>query len=698
MLVVVRYLLLVIGHWSLVIGRGAAIALCCGLFYLLSGCFSHSEDPNLLNSTPTDGLIQIRYLNLSDGTYSRALRLVAEGTSATTSRVTQTEISPNITISRDSAMAIITDDIDTLKNYKNTSRIKFQRRSYHTIISLPQPKNSQKQPAATDTVITLTMSQTVDPFRNPSQAGLRIVNCYPASSVSFSIILGCPSGTPIAQNLAFRNISSPTPVQADTVAVSIQQKDSTTGIITPAHSYQFLARGGQDYTIVIYEVKTAGKKGKSIPAFKILDERDSSANAFQELKVVGERTAEVRVMNFSATDEIAVKRGSDTVSAKVNKSAISVFVPLSTCINSTADVIGIFKNIATNAAITTATATFDVGKKYSVVVADYGTGSANTAIVVPSPVATSLPTDKTRLRFLNLDKNGTPISILRGSRQTQSGIYEAGAVLQSSLPFGAVSAAVEVSVGDLPLAIFSATQPQRFLQSGVQPIIGGNQYLVVFAKNPKDANSQAIFLVPEDSQPAQTTIQPMDAGGFVQFINAVPSDGVGLGVAGLEKATLRYGEIIATVLPVNTKLGNGTVTNGGRATVVLAGKDATQPESFVFPAFPPDANSIKRRVVHAVKALDMQPIRVAFNPPDSTYIDSIYISKTEPVVYGKSSESNNVQQQQQRSELYFWKSGDSKVIYLRISDVLLTTGKAYTLIFAPGSVAGTYAMLVVQEY
>jgi hypothetical protein len=554
-----------------------ALCLACGLVQLcLWGC----------DFPPTAGVnsgiqdfqtTQVRYVNLTNSPVGHVLQarftLYSPATRTTSATTIPTDTVKSLQISQffaplaDSSRITVLEVGASMAFYPLLRPLTFtSRNATYTLVGLP-PRSGKG--GVLDTLLVLTA---LPPETSANTVNIRFINCIGDTTKNYSFTLGCPSGTPVGSNIAYRASSGVFPIALNgenlSVAVTEQTLPASSTATAPAPIQKGLFNlspivAGSSYTVLLY------KDAKD--SIGLLALNDFSSNRLTVSPALSPTTS-LRVANFSDGAIDSLRYGSSKIASGIGRNIVSKFEKLTACASASSDIILIQRqNGLLQQSLSTS---LDVNGSQTVFLSDSLAVAAPASVVQP-------PSGSISLRVVNLtsvptDTTFFSISVLRGATK-QSRAQS----IVSNLRSGRISASITLSREDfLPLIVFNAQQPQSVAQFGISATMGMSTasafFLVVTKKN--------LFLIPdiaESSGSQSSSAPPLPQGALIQALHVFSDATTGtvqMGLGSVFRDAVAFGAPQLTVLPADTQnitLGNTsespTLENGMHMLVVGMG-------------------------------------------------------------------------------------------------------------------------------
>lgn len=652
----------------------ALVFALCSLLALLSGCMN-SENPDLLNAPLAEESIRVRLLNLSGDAGARELQL--EGTKRT-GDIPFAMLSEPISAPADSAQALIFKG--TTEEYKTPYKVVFARNTLFTLIALPNAKGTEP----VDTMLVISAGDSASVRNNYNDSYLRFINAYPDSTVSYSLRLGCPNGTALATQLAYRAIGSKTEMGPGTYTVSLLRHTGVQN--SEVIGYYSITLGARsDYSVLVCQMQ-----GR--PELLLLHDRGIDGAALQQLTTVSASKAEVRVLNFSSQSvgisKTATDQPDEVIAQNIASRTASAFANVSACTSASEDTLKI------GGTPHVVGLPIEVLKQYIIATIDSGTSAAaNFSMAIP-PSTAGTSTDSASIRVANLAWGFPALEISLGAHTAANGNYITGQVLAPSLDFAELGEPIRCLPGPAPIVVFSDGPKQLRATAFTNELRAGGRYLLIIARN----GAKLELTLFDESNPVERPLDVLPEGVFTQVVNAVPDADVTFTLGSVvSNRSLFYGAASATVLPAGVHtLSAGNVQQqipleiGKRTLIVLSGQSSAI-EASVFTTDPMGAqfDDVRRRFVNAAPSLTALTVRLDY---DAGYLFA------EKLPYRQISPVDRGLQARKITLLFRDVTADgSEKTVLERNNIPFSFGQNFTIVFA-GNRSDNYRAIILQEF
>ncbi len=643
----------------------------------LSSCIE--EDPQLVNPPSKADKIFIRYINFS-GDYQAKKMSYDNGISTNIVNYSKSTVAANPPADS-SHISII--NINNQTEYKTSRLLKFSPNIYYSYVSLPGPL-SQGNPKPTDTIFTITSSLAMP--NNTTDAYIKLVNLYPDSLKTFSLMLGCPSSNPIFSGLRFMQQTSPSFVRTGLVAFSIVSFKDAIPEIIGTYALQTKERG--QYAVVI------GKNQSNGIGVYTLDELDLTTNSFKYAQIIDKKYTNFKSINVSNKEISVIHNNSNVISQNQPLEWISKNHQIVACESQSKDTITI---LSEDQVVSNLTYSFEVLENYLLVVADSGKKLASKSIILP-PTRISNYNNKALIRVVNLAWDFQNIDVSIGSRQDKfSGLgYSSGNALVKNLEYGKYSEPILINEGSIPLSIFTSFEPSEMLDNSNSYVNKNKEYLLVVTQNQKGELLKYMI----GTELEDTNLQSIEKTSFIQILNAVTDvDLVNISINNdIESGKLFYTNVLATnllyrnnnVTVKSDKSEIGITINPKvehRYTLILTGT-STNLDYVLLENKIEKSNPLFAQIRFINTIQDIQQISIVEKIKDTSVIAIL--------PYKEYTFYNNLDKIK-RYTYYFFDNQTMKS-FLNFN-FEATLGKKYSLIIAGGSkTKNKYSSILIQEY
>ncbi len=642
------------------------------LFLLVTLVSCIKESDNLVNPPSKSGSVYIRVINLSADLQQRTLVLdktlnIEQLQYGTTTNAFHPQA--------DSSMLKIKKG--TIDEFSQSNPIKYFRNTNYTFYLM---SNKACSDCPTDTIITLRTTTSVP--EDSKDAFLKVINAVPDSNISYAVRMGCPSGLPIFANVPYKaTVPSAVQLLSGKIPVSVVRlkKNGTSVTEEFVNLFELDVQAKGQYTLIF-------KKGDfNFEDLMILDELDTTTNALRPVRIVNERTSELRVVNLSSAICDVEKKGAESVASGLNPLNISNYAVLSACQSKSRDSIEIYVN---NDLKSTATGSLDVLAQYSVIITDSANSIAKKSYIIPPHKFRESYSDKALVRVLHTHSVTKSVNVSLGARKSltsanSSRKFSSGTILSEKLNYDELSEVVAVEPGEAPIAIFTAADPAQLIYAANGFLEAGKSYVLVI--NADEKNGIQLYLI-EDGE-TNKKLSTLNRGVFIQYVNAVSDvSKVEVSINGLypnllEKAMIEYTGSTATVVPPGQHIINVNgfetqfeIDTTQRLLLISNGK-STAIETFENKFTPLDLSFhkslLRYRFINA--SSDAQLINMREFAADSMpIVESAYFKNA----------SNYIHDTKLKVISYFVFNGDDTAYIHRLSDLTVTPGKSYAIIFA----------------
>jgi aspartate 1-decarboxylase len=547
------------------------------------------------------------------------------------------------------------------------------------MMALPSASNATEKKEV-DTLIALQTSIIRPP--DSAQCYIKFFNANPDASATYSIKSGCPNGENVFIDNAITAVQykQSTGVQAVyegkrvySIIKNISGESASTKLIG---IFEFdLVRQGQ-YAMVV------NKRDE----LYFIDELSTEPVTLVPQQPIAARSAYVRVVNLSSEPITVAKSSGGELTTNLNPFFIDKYETIATCDQMSLDKLSLIHNgITTDSTFFS----FDVYKKYTILAFDTKDKAASKIIPV-QPINDRFPisADKAVIRVVNGNYDASGITVSIGARTANNDYgYESGTTLAVNLLDGEVSKDNSVSGGYLPISVFSATEPTKFLFSSNIHIENGKEYLLAVDFSNDEGRMSVI-----EASTEQANINFEQHSIFIQIVNVANGEPY---ITFSLPTIIANGKIIqntsvATFIPegsntitLNGKTHSFTTTKNKRS-LIVATANANNADIFDIQSASMDANAttLKWRFINASD--DTPTLQVI-----SDYGTGHNIKYMQP--------SPTFEQYKDRKYTFTFKNQDTDTELLVIGDLLMTLNKNYTILFYGNKSVG-YKVTILQEY
>ncbi len=657
--------------------------ICIAIALLVSACIQ--ENPALVNPPGRTESVRVRFVNLAQDKQTRALDI---------SGTTKTELtqwgnsSASVRPPADSALFNIYRN--SIKEYELEQLVKFLRNTRYTFFGVPSKECLANPPCTVDTLIFMRTTTALP--ENNFEFLLKMINLFPDTNSTFSVRMGCPSGNVLFANINYLQSSmNPLNLRAEKIGLSLIRQNRATGTTVEEfiniYEAEFTAR--TQYILVIAD------DGNGNPVMKLLNEDDESSNALADMAVINERIAYMRIINL-ASSNIDIDFNGSLIAASIPNDQITDYKQISVC--NTVDMDSI-TTLINGSRVNMLKSSIELLKRYSIVVLDSGNVVGGEILLV-SPIKLQEDiTGKGIVRVLHASKNYQAITVSLGAR-TEPDVgkfpngYSSGTILAADISQGKLSEPLALYPGAAPLSIFTSSQPAKLLYSAKGIFEADKSYLLIISE---DIDGKTKISIVEDEL-ENTDVTFMEEGIFVQVVNAVSdADFITIEVISSKAPEqIVKGAKVSETNSLATVVDRGTIevrVNGATHSIdaeindrvmFIASGSGNNPKIFAnkFTALPINENSALRfRFINATE--DIPFVYLKRNVSEQFFFESVE-------QYHFSSYATETREQ----KVTFFFYDDEGLPYVnRLSDVLFTLGKSYSVIIAGKKAPGCLGRL-----
>lgn len=637
------------------------------LLLVLVGCAK--EDPSLVNPPLPRETIRIRFLNAvkSSGTLILDLNQSVQSNPVPYLGLSDTLKPPP----SDSVTMSFRTNGNSL--YNAPRKLRLVRDTRYLIIA----GESFRSSGIPDTFMVL--YTTIGLPTKQFKSYFKFLNLVKDSTVRYSVVAGCPNGKVLVGSLNYFALPMLQTVESGNNTISIVQEQN--GNKTLLNLYEINFAEDKEYTLFV-----AKEESGRVELF-LIDDYDNSSLAIRKLEPLQDRVAYIRTINFSSAIVSLTKLPQYLITQNLASGTIDSYNKIPVCESDFSDSL----RLSYSGGDVLWTSSFEVNKKYSVFVFD---SLDKVKVIVSNPVNLRESLNgRSLVRVINAIDDSIAVTLSLGARISNNQFgFVSGEVLASKLKPNRISSPVVIASGYLPLTLFSSSEPNILLQTGIGEFLPNRNYVIAVFK---DSKGEIQFSVVDEND-ENTQVRLLPRGYFLQIANANPElQNASIRIQGiLDGAILKYKESASTVVPLN--LSGFTVNErsfsiapdlGKRGMVLIAG-DSSEIEAldFSIPSMGTDMRTYRRRFINACKFVPSITIRATRENGELI---------VEKLPYALQSKVENVPIERKLS-LFIINDSDGKTL-AQFNDVYLTFGKNYTLVFT-GSRNQNYSLIVMQEY
>lgn len=654
------------------------------LIILLLSCAE--ENPDLVNPPSIANTINIRFINLGGTIENRTLEMI-ENTRI--ENVAYNSSSATVNPPADSTTFKVLQNTNLEHTFKNIFKFRIRDVNY-TFLALPSFDNSNNYQNV-DTLLNFRTALTVP--QNTDECLVRFFNAMPDSLASYSLRIGCPNGELVAPFMRYGTVMAQAKVvKSGEVAFSLVKAIGAQTEIINLYGSILEPRG--QYTFVLAK----GSDGKEKLMF--LDENNLDADAYIEAPIITERIANIRAINLS-DDNIDISRISgEMISADLLTNYIDIYSATTTCSSEDPDSLIVSNSFGTDTIITS----LEVLEDYSIAAFKAAKG-LKTVLVKPVP-NTLLDDGKATIRIVHGAENFEGITVSLGARNTpvsqnNKRNFIIGELLATKLYYGEISKQVylepdiEGQKFQIPLTIFTSTEPANLVYSSLVEIEPDKEYLLLFSV---DNFGSPIAHFIEQSEENKTP-DLLEQGTMVQILNAVPGleeMSVHTGNGLLEDAKIDFSSSLATVIaPGSQNIEINGVTYSLQSDpdlrpLVIAAGNSENIDIFALNNHPMGAiyGEYKRNFVNASEEVTRLGIKEVDDDdiPPSFIVDYKFSSGVETLKLDN-------------KQAFFFQNQDTGEEIFQLGDINPSFAKNYYYIFAGKKEIGDgYTVIIMQEF
>jgi len=675
--------------------------------FLLSSCAK--ENDALVNPPLVSETVNIRFLNLSGDETPKTLVLEKQSRyeNIPFKFLSEAQHPP-----ADSVLIQVFSGNNL--EYEREQRQKFARRTNCIFVALPSRSDSPEMENIDSVFIIQTTILRPD---DTNQCYIKFLNVNPDSRITYSIKLGCPNGENVFSsnqiaNFNYRQSSGVQEIYEGKRVVSII-KNLPQGGDTNAPRTELVG-------IFELDLKRLGQYILIVDKYDdvfFIDELATGAMYLQPLHSIEERNAYIRIVNLSSEMITVSKTPGGELETNLNPNFIAQYNTIPTCDATSLDKIVLTLNGENTDSLYLS---FDVYQKYSIFAFDKIGSKASKIVAVP-PISDRMvkKSDSAIVRVINGNYELGGITVSIGARESTDTLgYSSGKTLTVNLHEGEISNEEYIKGGsNIPIAVFTATQPTKYLFSSNVSIEDGKEYVI--AIDYSDGLGRLVA-IEQDDELQPFSFAPQSA--FVQIVNVVTgANQVNFSILNLiSKGTIGHDNTATTFVP----LGNNSITINGKThnfnatrnerILIIASNDVNNTDVFDIqsPNLGATPQTLRHRFINASADTPILQINSS-GPPDTVALQANILYQ---------SAGNILTQWRERKYTFFFfnqnelkdaieiaiekANGNEKreteelarIKYLlRVGDLLMTFNKNYSIIFY-GNRTSRYGITVVQEY
>lgn len=637
------------------------------LLLVVVGCAK--EDPSLVNPPLPRETIRIRFLNAVKGSGTLVLDL---NQSVQSNPVPYLGLSDTLKPpSSDSVTMSFKANGNSL--YDAPRKLRLVRDTRYLIIA----GESFRSDGIPDTFMVL--YTTIGLPTKQFKSYFKFLNLVKDSTIRYSVVSGCPNGKVLVGSSNYFAFPMLQTVESGNNIISIVQEQN--GNKTLLNLYEINFTEDKEYTLFVAKDEFGG-----VELF-LIDDYDNSSLGIRKLEPLQDRVAYIRTINFSSASVSLTKLPQYLITQNLGSGTIDSYNKIPVCESDFSDSL----KLSYPGGDVLWTSSFEVNKKYSIFVFD---SLDKVKIILGNPVNLRESLNgRSLVRVINAIDDSIAVTLSLGARASNNQFgFVSGEVLASRLKSGRISAPVIVSPGYLPLTLFSSSEPNILLQTGIGEFLPNRNYVIAVFKDSRGEIQLSIVEENDENMP----VKLLPRGYFLQIANANPElQNASIKIQGiLNGAILKYKESASTVVPLDL---SGFTMNernfsiapdlGKRGMILIVG-DSNEVEAldFSIPSMGTDTRTYRRRFINACKFVPSITIRATRENGELI---------VEKLLYASQSKVEHIPIERKLS-LFIINDSDGRAL-AQFNDVYLTFGKNYTLVFT-GSRSQNYSLIVIQEY
>lgn len=646
---------------------------------ILSACTK--ENPNLVNPPSARESVRIRFINLAGDREVRSLNFDGENIITNGYSIIGKAINPP----GDSTIAgVFRNGAAEFVMHRKT---KFVRESHNTFFALPSPKDSPEYKAV-DTLINVATSSGLP--KNTIHTYLKVINAYPDSTISFSVVEGCPNGHAIFPNVGYRSVSPQKELRAGAYPVTIIKNMGDQVEVLGLFDLQL--KNDLQYLIIISE----GNEGEV--KISLLDETNNEENAISTPNQIYEKSAFIRTINLSSVEVNINKLPNVQISSGIRSHSIGNYDNIEACASLTTDSIAVefmgFTSAKNGLSI-------DVNKKYTLLVSDDGEKIAGTSVVVPQAQVDYQYNDKALVRVINLANSEKEYNLSIAARHAEGeSSFIAGESIASRCKYGKISHIYPIQISSseykIPLTLFENSSPAKLLLSTSYKFEAGKSYLAIIHKA-NDSDREVLYIIEDEETAKDVSKTPTEQ--FFRLINMVhnmkPIEVSLYGV--LNNAKVNYLRSISSV----AKIGDNKININGQEfyfssnreqrdiLIALGNNDLERVVNIKTDTDDEvkQQNKAKFRFIHLADEVGNLMISKGNKYGDTLLTDLKYEVLSD---YFTEQRANSF-------SFYIYDTNENNKLLLKADEIKIVEGKQYTIIICGNRKVG-YKVFIVQEF
>jgi len=602
--------------------------------------------------------------------------------------------------------------------YEREQRQKFARKTNCIFVAVPS-KYADTAAKNVDSVVIV--QTTILKPEDTNQCYIKFLNVNPDTRITYSVRLGCPNGENVFSSNQIANFNY---LQSSGVQEIYEGKRVVSIIKNLGQTVDSNASKTQLIGIFELDLKRLGQYILIVNKYDevfFIDEFETGAMYLQPLQSIEERNAHIRIVNLSSEIITVSKTPEDDIETNLNSHFISQYNAITTCDAITLDKIILSHNDTNTDSLYLS---FDVYQRYSIFAFDKIDAKAARIIAVP-PISDRMvkKPDSAIVRIINGNYENSGITVSIGAREDNSPSNLFGYIggdkqrLAVDLHAGEVSAEKYVRGGNnVPIAVFTTTQPTKYLFSSNINIEDGKEYVI--AVDFSDGLGRLVAIEQNDEiQPFSFATQ----AAFLQIINVITgANQVSFSIPNLiSNGRLAYTNSATTFVPlgsnsitINGKTHNFNATRNERI-LVIASNDVNNTDIFDVQSANLGAtpNSLRHRFINASATTPLLQVRNNIDTVDWLLASAVVRSD---IAYQATTDA--IWQNREKKYTFFFMDQNilsqtpidvltdkekielfKKAQLLRVGDLFMTFNKNYSIIFHGNKTSG-YGIALVQEY
>jgi hypothetical protein len=656
------------------IGRGSFYLLLLLISLFLTAC--PEENPLLVNPPSQVATVRVRFLNLAGDRQERTLSL-EDKTLFNNYRYLQ--IGEAINPHSDSSTLLIKKNGTT--EFRQEFKVRFQPRTNYAFLAVPSSPQDTIQ-RQVDSIITLNTSLSRPTFQDA--AFVRFANLSKDSTSNYQFLQGCPSGNRLASSLFYQRINNQVQVNSGRFIFSCIKNNNTGQIDFGTYELDLKPQG--EYLIFVANDEVGQDR------IYVLDFYDNTLSAMKVLTQKELKVTRLKVVNASSRDIELSYNSEGVLIDNLKSQSVSGKASIEVCKLNVQDTLTISSGGQFYNSIISS---LNIGEEYVLVVAD-SLDNKFSAVLDVETKSTVASSGKSQVKAFNFYQGTSAVNITLGARDSsnQDG-YVSGEIITDNLLKNRQSGNTIINSGFAPFSVFSTADPLRYVYSFISNLEKDNNYFLILTGN-EQQNIKSYII---KDKATNANFSPLEEGVLCQLVNTVANASqVTFKVPGvLSGAKVRYLQSLATIVPkgsIKLFAENKELTinaDGTKRSLLIASGNFTDLDFTDFSIAPINSplNKYYTRFINVAKT---SPATSIYNfAPNAEFTNSLF----RDISY-KQSTTAYEEVFERKLTYYFLNSADNSEL-LRLSDIRLTFGRNYSVLFA-NTANGGYTALIIQEF